>query len=385
MSRKGIILFTIILFIVTLLSGCSNNNEPERMLYSHGLGIDYEDNMYTVYAQVINLNNVAKSDQPKNESEQSEVGHASGKDMDEAMFNLYHSIDQKLFWGHLSFVVFSEEALKNGRMNSVIDALNRFRETRYQIWLYSTEDSVKDVLLTVPIINTSIVLSKLGDPKNSFRQESFIEPVNMRLAIIGLNEPGHEVLLPTISVVKNWERLSGKDDIAELIGVGVVSRDDFKGFITGEKARGLRWMNNKMKKTEISLDKGGEEDPVAIIAEKIKVHVEPIVEMDSVRFDIEVKMTIEIGSIHEKVTNKQIRKQLEEEVKQEIKETYEEALKKDIDIYRLSEYLYRKNVKAWKRVEHDGKVELTDNSIGKLDIEIKRIKSGRKTFSGTIK
>ena len=99
---------------------------------------------------------------PNAESEQSEVGHASGKTVDEAIFNLYHSLDQRLFWGHLTFVVFSGEALENGRMNPVIDLLTRYRETRYQIWFYSTEDSVKDVLLTSPIINTSTLLSRWG-------------------------------------------------------------------------------------------------------------------------------------------------------------------------------------------------------------------------------
>lgn len=384
MSRKKIALFTI-LFMVLLLSGCTDNSEPERMLYIHGLGVDYEDNKYTIYVQVINLGGVAKSEQPQAESEHSEVGRASGKTVDEAIFNLYHSLDQKLFWGHLSFVVFSEEALKNGRMNSVIDLLSRYRETRYHIWLYSTEDSVKDVLLTVPIIKTSIVLATLGDPKNSFKQESFIEPINMRLAIIGLNEPSHEVVLPTISVVKNWETTTGKDKIGKLTGGGVVSPDDFKGFITGENARGLRWMSNKTKRTEISLGAIGNEDSVTIKTGKIKVHVDPVVKGDSVRFDIHIKMAIEIGSIQRKISVDQVRREYEEKVKREIKETYEEALKKDIDIYRLSEYLYRKDVKAWKRIEKNGKVPLSENSIGKLDIKIKEIKSGRKSFTGTLK
>ena len=40
---------------------------------------------------------------------------------------------------------------------------------------------------------------------NSFKQESFVEPINMRKTIIGLNEPSHEVLLPMLSIVQNWE------------------------------------------------------------------------------------------------------------------------------------------------------------------------------------
>ena len=374
MSRKKITLFNL-LFIAALLFGCSNYNEPERMLYIHGMGIDYEDNMYTLYAQIINFTTVAKSETPSLESEQTEIGHASGKTLDEAVFNLYHSLDQRLFWGHLTFIVFSREALENGRMNPVIDLLTRYRETRYQTWIYSTEDSVKDVLLTSQIIHTSTLLSKMGDPMNSFKQESLVEPITMRETIIGLNEPSHEVLFPTVSIAQNWETEKGKSDVVKLVGFAVVSRDSFKGFITGEKVRGLRWMNNDTKRSNISVNLGMGNDGahISIIPEKIKVHVKPVVGKGSVKFDIEVKMNIAVNAIHAKVTNEEIRKLVEKEVKREIMETYEEALSKDFDVYGLSKYLYRDNIKAWKKLEKNGKVELTEDSIGKLDIKIKEI------------
>ncbi len=40
MRRNKWIFFGFLLVI--LLSGCWGHNEPERMLYTHGLGIDYE-------------------------------------------------------------------------------------------------------------------------------------------------------------------------------------------------------------------------------------------------------------------------------------------------------------------------------------------------------
>lgn len=45
----------------------------------------------------------------------------------------------------------------------------------------------------------------------------------------------------------------------------------------------------------------------------------------------------------------EISKKIIKEVKKEIRTTYKEALTKDIDIYRLSEQLYRENVKVWKK------------------------------------
>ena len=384
MSRNKSIFFIFIL--VAMLSGCWGKQEPERMLYIHGFGIDYEDDEYKIYSQIINFKNVAKSDQPSADPNQSEVGYASGKTIDEAIFNLYNSADEKIFWGHLTYIILSEEALKNGAMNSVIDTLIRYRETRYQVWLYSTDDSVKDVLLTTPIINTAITLSQLGDPMNSYEQESLVEPVDIRRMIIGLNEPGHEMAMPYFSITENWETTSGKDKIAQLSGVGLITPKEFKGFIKKEKMYGLRWMNEKTKRGEVtfSLD-SGEEDVMSVILQKVKLKVNPVVKGDSVKFDIDVKMQGEVSAIPVKIKMDEVRKKAEQEIKRQIEETYKEALEKDVDIYRLSEYLYRKDVKAWKRLEKNGKVELAEDSIGTLNVKITELKSGRKLFVETIK
>lgn len=383
MRRNKSILFIFIL--VAMLSGCWGKNEPERMLYIHGFGIDYEDAEYKIYGQIINFKNVAKSDQPSADPNQSEVGYASGKTVDEAIFKLYNSADEKIFWGHLTYIILSEEALKNGAMNSVIDTLIRYRETRYQVWLYSTDDSVKDVLLTAPIINTAITLSKLGDPMNSYEQESLVEPVDIRRMIIGLNEPGHEMVIPYIAIIESWETTEGNDKVAQLAGVGLITPKEFKGFIKREKMYGLKWMNDKTKRGEVTFSlNSDEEDVMSVILQSPKVQVKPIVEGDSVKFDIDVTMQGEASAIPIKIKKDEIKKKAEQEIKRQIEETYKEALKKDVDIYRLSEYLYRKDVKAWKRLQQNGKVELTEDSIRTLNVKITELKSGRKSFTETI-
>ena len=367
-----------------MLSGCWGKNEPERMLYIHGFGIDYEDDEYKIYGQIINFKNVAKSDQPSSDPKQSEVGYASGKTVDEAIFKLYNSADEKIFWGHLTYIIFSEEALENGAMNSVIDTLIRYRETRYQVWLYSTDGSVKDVLLTTPIINTAITLSKLGDPMNSYEQESLVEPVDIRRMIIGLNEPGHEMVIPYFSITENWETTEGKDKIAQLSGVGLITPKEFKGFIK-KKMYGLKWMNDKTKRGEVTFSLDSDEEVMSIILQKIKVKVTPVVGGDSVKFDIDVKMQGEVSAIPVKIKKDEIRKKAEQEIKRQIEETYKEGLKKEVDIYRLSEYLYRKDVKAWKRLQKNGKVELAEDSIRTLNVKITDLNSGRKSFTQTIR
>ncbi|MEK4091533.1 Ger(x)C family spore germination protein [Viridibacillus sp. FSL H8-0110] len=378
-------IWIIVLLLSTFLSGCWDVDEPERMLYVHGVGVDFKDGEYEVYTQIIDFSNTAKTEQPTNNPVQSEVGYAKGKTIDEAIFKLYHSIDQKVFWGFFTFIIFSEEALKDGRANPIIDNFLRYRETRYQIWMYGTNDPIKDLLLTTPIINKSLILSKLGDPENSYEQESFIKPINFRELIIGLNEPNHEMAIPFISVNKHWETEQNETNTISLSGVGLLSPKEFKGYLPADKIRGLQWMTKETKRGEVTVQLDSNDSvEFTVVVDKLKLKVKPIVRKNDVKFDIAIKMNVTVSEFHGDLSSNEIRREVIKEVEKEIRGTYEEALNHNTDIYRLSEYLYRKEFKAWKKLQKDGKVELTEHSIQNIKVEIRKLKSQRKSSKETI-
>ncbi|RKD24623.1 spore gernimation protein [Ammoniphilus oxalaticus] len=373
----------VMLIFLTFLSGCWDANEPDRMFYINGIGVDFKDGKYEVYAQFIHFSNVAKSEQPLTQIAQAEVGHARGHTMDEAIFQLYHSADQRVYWGHFSYLVVSEEAMRKGKLSSVLDSFIRYKETRYQIWVYTTKDPVQDILVVNPILNKAITLSKLGDPENSYEQESFIEPINIRKLIIALDEPGHEAMIPLISVEENFRSIEKPIQQTALSGVGIVTPNSFKGFIESDKARGLQWMNNNTKRGQVTFKLDGE-NYLTMVIDKVGVNVEPIVSKGKVEFVIDVDLDATVSTIGENVTNARIKSEIEAKVEKEIKSTYKEALKQDIDIYRLSEQLYRKDVNTWKKHQKDGKLALSEESIRNLNINVKKLKSDRKSYQKTI-
>ncbi|AXI00450.1 Ger(x)C family spore germination protein [Sporosarcina sp. PTS2304] len=373
----------IILLPIALLAGCWDSNEPERMLYINGMGIDYKDGKVEVYAQIIDFSNTAKSEQPSSDQPQVEIGYASGETMDGAITELYHSVDQKIFWGHFSYLVFSEEALKSVQLSPVIDSFIRYRETRYQIWVYTTRDALQDVLLVRPVINKSVTLSKLSDPENSFEQESFIYPTNIRKLLIGLDEPGHQAALPLISVKENWESIDEPIKAPVLSGLGVISRNGLKGFIAGDNARGLQWMTNETKRGELnlSIETAGQ---LGVIIEDVKVKITPVV-TNGITFNVTVKLQATLSTIEGKASIKQIKQNIEKEVHDQIMDTYYDAIEKDIDIYRFSEQLYRKELQTWKKYQKDGALDLTEDSFGKLTVQVTKLTSDRKSYKETIK
>lgn len=378
--------FIVMIFLTTLLAGCWDITEPQRMYYINAVGVDYVNDEYEVYLQIINFADVAKSVQPRSNTEPAEIGHAKGKTIEEAIYKLYRSSDQQIFWGHMRYIIFSERAMENERFIPVIDTFIRFRDTRYQIWMYCTKESVNDVLLVSPILKNSLSSSKLSNPINPTEQETFIEPKNLREIVIGLNEPNHEVTVPYVSIKKDWQTVDEKVEETYFSGVGILSKDGVKVFLKDEAARGNQWMHNYTNRGEITFKlrtDGNEELTVSI--NKLQVEKIPIVNKEDVYFDVELKLHATVQGFKGKVSEKELKKQIIQEVKKEIRETYKEGLKLDVDIFRLSEVLYRDNVKAWRKIEKEGKIPLQENSIRKISIDVEQINPGRKTFSEIIK
>lgn len=184
-------------------------------------------------------------------------------------------------------------------------------------------------------------MSKLGNPLNSHEQESLVEPINLRRLIIGLNEPSHEVKIPLIALNKDWKTPKETSDATEITGIGVISKDEFKGYIQGDQVMGIQWMSDGTVRDDLTtkLDEG-DNNYVTISLKKIHVKKCPIVtNKDNVKFDVT------IDGIHGKITDQEIREAVIDQVQKDVKSTYEEALKQNMDIYRLPEEPYRKNVK----------------------------------------
>lgn len=368
------------------LSGCWDAQQPERMYYGFGLGVDYKDGKYEVYVQLISFANVAKSQQENQNVRQAEIGYGTGKDIDEAVNNLYHSVDEVIYWGHLTFVIFGENVLKNGNINSVIDILTRLSEARYNTWVYATDDHLEELLITTPLLEKGITLTKLGDPINTYKQDSYIDLYSIRKLITRLHEPSYTANIPYIKIAKNWKTKDGIDDASNVNGIAVVTPTGFQGFIKGKKADGLQWLSKKTIRTNLTtkINVASEgNDYLSFSMRHISSKVVPVINGTDVKFDITIRASGKLDGLQSNITKNMIEKEVAKQVKKEVMDTFKAGLEMDVDVYRLSEVLYRKNVKLWKQINQNGKVPLNEDSI-QIHFILEKISSGRKEFDETI-
>lgn len=374
--RKIVLLIVCCLF----LSGCWDHNEPERLLYINGLGIHYnEKGDVETYLQIINLQGLAKQESGGGPSaiKQSEVGHATGKTLEEAVFNLYHSVDRRMFWGHLSFVILSDAAVKKGAVKDISDFIDRFRETRYRTYFFVTKDSIQDVMLATPLDNIPLAFSKLSDPIDNYKQTSYIEPINLRELIIHTDEPSHQVHLPVLKLTEQWANEKEKKKSLLMEEIAIVSDNTLIAILPKDITLGIRGMNKNFVRDTVILNPRDHQRISVIVYDK-DIKITPTTEPDGkTRFTIKIKVKANLQLAKFKLPKKEIEESVKHTIKSQIKRTYEYTRKRNIDVFDFSETLYRKDNKAWKKIQKGGRIPLEKDTIKSVKIDIKLQNTGR--------
>ncbi|VEF47741.1 spore germination protein XC [Bacillus freudenreichii] len=253
-------IITMFIIFSTVLSGCTDSRSPEQVAYTHGLGIDFKDGEYIVYLQLINMGLLAKTEGTgAGEDVEAEVGKASGKSLDDAIFKLYESAQQEIYWGSMSYIILTERLLKETGIMSAIDTWSRYPETRYQTNVYSTPDDLEKILLTDLVFDVSKALSLLADPKNSYRQSSFGTIVDFRKLLIILKEPPRLAVIPSVTVTKKaWETKENERPLVKMSGLTLYDFENkLLGTLSGKKAYGYRWVNKDFYRANVILESDG--------------------------------------------------------------------------------------------------------------------------------
>ncbi|WP_159433416.1 Ger(x)C family spore germination protein [Bacillus tuaregi] len=385
---KYFILFFLLIVFIFPLTGCWDAEETDRMVYAQGLGIDYKDGKYTVYVQLMNLSLLAKAESSGGNGMdiQSEIGQATGSSLENAFYTLYETAQRQIHWGHLNYIFFTENALKSQALQEITEIMDRYYESHYRMYIYSTKNPIEDLMSTDPPMNMSTYLTRISDPKEAFEQNSRFQPIDMREMIVLHYQPPHEVVIPHAAVnKKDWKGDKETRSIGIINGVSIISNNTLKGTILNGDAQGIRWMNlKKFERTGLSLTpKEGETEGITIT--KKKIDIKPVIEDGKIQFDVKMDAEAVIYKLASNMKLSQLSKAAKKIIENDIRRTYRKSLEMDSDIYRLSEVLYKKDYQAWKKVEKGGKIPLHEDSIRKIDIEIMIHNGGKNRKLPTLK
>lgn len=372
--------FTAVLLLPFFLTGCWSKYEVQNMNYVTAVGIDYADGQYIIYAQLLDFSTVAKLEgQQKAEQPPVWIGRGKGISFTEAANDLYSTSQQRLNWGQISAILFSERLLKERKVGEVLELIDRYREIRYLAWVFSTRDPLDEVLIATPFFRLSPKASILHNPEQNYRQRSILAPIRLQRFVMDSNEKARTSYIPELSVRKDqWKENQKPHDLLRYSGIQIYDKDKYYARMSLEEIKGLPWLNKHTIRLPVNLFSDNKLVAV-LVAEKPNYDVKPRVKYNKVYFDISVKVKAGVNELHADVTEQELTQLAQKEIEHQIRQTFQTAFEKRIDIYNLGESLFRRNPYAWKRIA-SGTV-LNKDSLRTINVNVQIVYPGRYKLS----
>jgi len=376
MRRKAVMLLAVCV-LPWLLGGCWDFRNIKDMNFISAIGIDYEDGQYVVYAQMVDFSSLSTSNGSPMPPTAVWIGVGQGPTLNGAFHELYNTSEKRIFWGHVTGIVFSETLVRKG-IDSIIEVLNRYRELRYGLWLYSTKEKFPELLKLKPFFNQSPIDSVMHYPISNYMQASYIKPIDFQYFIRLYKDAGATVMIPRLSAnQRQWLEDGKPKPMLEIDGITAIGPHKQSAGFSRAQTAGLRWLEESTIRSAITLKKGNRVRAMLVggrpkpsITAKVGPSGEPV-------FDIAVQLEANLLELIEPMTVEEIEAAAAEAVASDIRRSYAEGLEKNIDMCNLEHELYRQHNKLWREREQQGGLQLTPQSLGAVNVKVALTHTGK--------
>ncbi|MGC6585887.1 Ger(x)C family spore germination protein [Paenibacillus sp. Dod16] len=353
-----------------LLSGCWDNKEVQDINYITALGIDYKDDKYIIYVQMLDFATIAKQESSKpTEKAPIWVGRGTGTTLTEALIDLYTSSQQRVSWGHVTALVLAESVLQPKQLSQVFDLTNRSQEIRYTKWVYGTQDKMEDLFTVSPFFQLSPLHSLLHEPRESYVQFSFIRPIQFVNFIRLYREKAATVILPSLHIsTQNWSENLKQHPILEVNGGFLIKNKELMGWLKRSDLLGTRWLASANTHAAVIVQADGEAIG-SIRLENPHSSIEVIRRPNDALYRIKLNVTGTVQTMYKKVGIEEMKRLTEETLRKEMHNTFHKAALLHADPYELCLQLYRTDPKLWKKLVEQKK-EIYDETPLELEVDV---------------
>ncbi|RKN79103.1 Ger(x)C family spore germination protein [Paenibacillus ginsengarvi] len=367
------------LCLLLLTTGCWNSKDIQNMAYVTALGFDYEDGKIVTYVQVLNFMNIAKGEAMEiGRIVPNWIGKGEGRSVTESLNSIYTTSQLRIFWGHIKAIVMTEKYMQDDdRIKETYDFINRYREIRYNILLYGTKESVRDLFAMKSLLNMSPIESAMDTPSQMYSQRSFILPVYGFKILAQFNEPAEYAMLPSLSIdSKSWTEDKKNKPLFKIDGAYFFNDYKLAGWLTEDDLEGARWLQKKLERSAIHVP-GKRNIDAALVLIKPKPSVHHIVQDGKARFRIKLTIQGYVDELVDNISKKEIEDHAAKVLQTEMRHTFQKGLDIKADVLQLGEVLYRENPKLWKSLSEGGQFILNEDSLDSVDVRVNLQHSGK--------
>lgn len=356
--------------VLLCLPGCWDMREIQEISYVTALGVDYRNEEFVIYAQMLDFSSVAKSESGKpTESIPVWVGRGKGKTLNDAISELYTTNQQQISWSHVTALVMTESVLEPKRMEKIFDLTNRSNEIRYTKWVFGTRNKIEDLFTTTPFFQLSPLHSLLHEPAESFKQYSFIHPIQFSNFISSYRERGATVILPSLSISSaNWSEDLRQHPLLQFDGAYFLHNKKKQVWLPREDILGLRWLASDAATAPLQITENNDVLG-SIIMEEPRYVIETVKRNGEVTFRIKINLIGMIRNMDSNVSSAKMKQLGEKALEDQITRTFRIAARQGVDPYQFSHHLYRFENKLWNKLDKEGKT-ISDETLEDVQVNL---------------
>lgn len=366
MKRKAGLLALMILCMLPL-AGCWNYREMNELAIALAMGVDKAKGReeFRFSFQVVNARDIAGIKAtgriPVN------VYSGTGRTLLEAIRKASQKVPRRINIQHMRVLIIGEEMAKKG-IAEIFDMMLRDPEPRLTTRVFIARDSdAQSILSTITAVESIPANAILGKLKITGRVLAESYEVETDDVIRGLQTKGGGPVISGIQLVgdaqtgqkiSNIEQTELPTDLY-ISGMALFKEGRLVGWAKGGKARGISWINNKMKSSIVDLDCETEKDAIAIeiLRSRSKIEAEVRGEQPIIRILIK-----EIGVVGEAVCPvdlsksaiiRKLEQQWNEVTEHDAMSAVKTAQMLKTDFLGFGAAVERANPQVWKKMEKD--------------------------------
>lgn len=196
-------LLLILLIFISLLSFPYYNNDYidiTHMINVSSIGIDYQNEEFTIYAYVINNYTMSKSDfNTSSSTSPSTIITGTSNTIENTFFKLYDSVFVNLNFSHIETLILNERFISTKNIKELILYISSHQEFYPKFNIFITKESLNDIFNIDYFSDTSSYYNILTEYKSEIEHHhtTFIDLIN------DFNETNYFVMYPSLLLNKN--------------------------------------------------------------------------------------------------------------------------------------------------------------------------------------
>jgi len=355
--KKRFLLLIPLFFLI--LTGCSYR-ELNDLAIASSLGIDYEDNNYTITAEVLNFNKKDEGDVTGG----SILYYGTGKTIAEAIRNIYYKYPRLLHLGHLRLIILGKNTIEQ-KTDEIFDYFLRSPEAANDPYvLVNNKGTAKEIInpdnKSNDTFNAKELISNLES--NELRQGT-VTTINFEEFLSIYLREGIDPVIPTIHYDKE------KDNVYSttiLTGMTAFKNNALLTPLSIDESKAYNILQNKFEDIMIVTDFKNSKLSALLLFPNSSYSVKI---KDKITVTIDLAFEGHISEIQKKVDLldpnilNEIKENLTETIENKIRKLLQYCKKYNVDILGLKDQIYRHYPKEYEKYKKQNIYEIATFKI----------------------